>query len=375
MKRLGIGLIGTGFMGRAHALAFRTVGGVFELPAQPELELLADVSEASAARAAQALGFKRATGDWQALVKDPLVDIVAITTPNALHKPMALAAIAAGKAVYCEKPLATTVADAKEMVDAAEAAGVTTLVGFNYLKNPMIALAKEIVASGEIGEITGFRGIHAEDFMANPLAPYNWRCEMKNAGGALADIGSHIISMARYLVGDIESVCGRLTTVHKQRPAASGSSEMRTVEIDDQANILTQFSNGASGVLSASWIASGRKMQLAFELYGTKGSLDFTQERFNELKLYTAGQSKGREGYKLIVAGPDHPNYGPFCPASGHQIGFNDLKVIEVKALIEAVEGKSKPYPDFRDAWELGRVETAVHRSSKDGRWVRLVEV
>ena len=373
MKRLGIGLIGSGFMGRAHAIAFRTVGGVFSLPVQPELELLADISEAAAAKAASALGFRRSTADWQTLVNDPGVDIVAITAPNAMHKPMALAAIAQGKTVYCEKPLATGLADAGEMVEAAEASGVTTMVGFNYLKNPMIALAKEIIDSGEIGEITGFRGIHAEDYMADPAKAYDWRCEP--GGGVLGDLGSHILSLARYLVGDISEVCGRLNTVHKQRPVSPGATEMRDVSVDDQTNFLVSFANGASGNISANWVARGRKMQLAFELVGTKGSLDFTQERFNELKLYTAGQPNGREGFKLITAGPDHPNYGPFCPAPGHQIGFNDLKVIEVKVLLEAVAGFGEPYPDFRAAWEIERVIEAVRRSSAESRWVRLEEV
>src|SRR4051794_7494617 len=189
MKTLGIGLIGSGFMGRAHALAFRTVGGVFDLPAAPVLEMLADADPGRAAKAAASLGFRRSTGQWRELVADPAVDVVAIATPNALHKPMALAAIEAGKPVYCEKPLATTAADAKALADAAEAAGLVTLVGFNYLKNPMIALAREIVESGEIGAVTGFRGIHAEDFMADPLAPHGWRCDPAQAGGALADIG------------------------------------------------------------------------------------------------------------------------------------------------------------------------------------------
>jgi predicted dehydrogenase len=371
MNKLGIGLIGSGFMGRAHALAFRTVGGVFELPAQVELEMLADHSPEVAARAAQALGFKRSTGDWQALINDPEVDIVAITTPNILHKPMALAAINAGKAVYCEKPLAVTAEDARELTEAAERAGVVNLVGFNYLKNPMIKLAREIVESGDLGEITGFRGIHAEDFMASPSAPYNWRCDPAQAGGALADIGSHIISLARYLVGEIEAVCGQLATVHKQRPLPDGSGS-KPVTIDDEAQFLVRFAGGATGSISTSWIATGRKMQLDFELYGTKGSLAFTQERFNELKLFKSGQTKGREGYTLITAGPDHPPYGAFCPAPGHQIGFNDLKAIEVKALIDAVCGVGRAYPDFREAWQVEKVSEAVRQSASEGRWVTI---
>jgi predicted dehydrogenase len=236
----------------------------------------------------------------------------------------------------------------------------------------MIGLARDIVASGGIGEITGFRGIHAEDFMSDPATPYSWRCDPAQAGGALADIGSHIISMARFLVGDIEAVCGRLDTVIAERPAGAGSTGMRPVTVDDQANFLVRFANGASGTISTSWLATGRKMQLAFELTGTRGALEFTQERFNELKLYTTGQPRGQEGFKTITAGPDHPPYGAFCPAPGHQLGFNDLKVIEVKTLIDAITGNGKPFPDFREAYEVERVVDAVRLSSAESRWVSL---
>jgi predicted dehydrogenase len=231
-----------------------------------------------------------------------------------------------------------------------------------------------MIGGGEIGEITGFRGIHAEDYMADPEAPYNWRCEPEG-GGVTADLGSHIISLARYLVGDIESVCAHMDTVYKQRPAAAASSEQRNVKIDDQAHFLVQFRNGVSGSIAASWIASGRKMQLDFEVTGSKGALVFTQERFNELKLYNGGQSKGREGFKTIVAGPEHPNYAAFCPAPGHQLGFNDLKVIEVKILLEALAGHGKTFPDFREAWQVARVVEAVARSSKNRAWMAIDEI
>ena len=374
MASLGIGLVGSGFMGRAHALAFRSVGGVFDLPAAPVLEILADIDAETAARAAAALGFRRSTGDWRALVADPAVDIVAVAAPNALHGPVSLAAIAAGKPVYCEKPLATGLAEAETMARAAEKAGVVTLVGFNYLRNPMIALAREIVASGEIGEVTGFRGIHAEDYMADPATPWSWRCDPAQAGGALADIGSHIISMARHLLGEIEAVCGRLDTVHRRRPIARGGTGTREVTVDDQAHALIRFAGGASGTLSASWVATGRKMQLAFEVTGTRGAIEFTQERLNELKLHKAGGPKGRDGFTLICAGPDHPDYGAFCPAPGHQLGFNDLKVIEARTLVEAVAGTGRAWPDFREACEVERVVEAIRRSSAEGRWVPLRE-
>jgi predicted dehydrogenase len=374
MQRLGIGIIGSGFMGRAHAHAFRCVNGLFPLALQAELEMLADIDEKTAEQAARALGFNRASGDWQTLVSDPIIDVVTITTPNTLHKPMALAAIEQQKTVYCEKPLASTLADAKVMCEAAETAGVITLVGFNYLHNPLVRLAREIIAGGEIGEITGFRGIHAEDYMADPNAPYNWRCEPEG-GGVSADLGSHIIAMARYLIGDIEAVCGHMNTVYKNRPAAAGSQQQRRVEIDDQAHFLVQFTNGVSGSICASWIASGRKMQLDFEVTGSKGALVFTQERFNELKLYTGGPSKGRDGFKTIVAGPEHPDYAAFCPAPGHQLGFNDLKVIEVKTLLEALAGDGKAFPDFREAWQVARVVEAVTRSSQGRSWVAISEI
>ena len=372
MRDLGIGLIGSGFMGRAHALAFRTVGGVFHLPFAPRLEMLADATDDLARQAAAALGFRRHTADWPALVADKAVDVVAITTPNALHKKMALAAIEAGKHVYCEKPLAVTVADAQEMTGAARAAGVVTLVGFNYLRNPMVRVAKQIIDTGEIGEITFFRGIFAEDYMADPSHPFTWRCDPPQGGGALADIGSHIISLARYLLGDIAEVCGRVDTVHTSRPAALGSTEMRAVSVDDQASFLLRFTSGVTGSISTSWIAHGQKMQLAFEVVGTKGSLDFTQERLNELRLFTAGAPRGRHGFKLLLAGPDHPDYARFCPAPGHQLGFNDLKVIEVRDLMEAIAAGGGAYPDFAEATEVQRVVEAVRLSSQERRWISL---
>src|SRR5579871_5042018 len=194
MKTIGYGLIGSGFMGKCHARAMYAVPRAFALPVDPRLEMLADVDAATAQRAASELGFARSTGDWNALVTDPKVDIVSITTPNTLHKPMALAAIAAGKAVWCEKPLAATPADAKEMAEAAKKKGAVTIVGFNYLRSPMMAVAKEMVTSGEIGEPVSFRGVHLEDYMADPTAPWSFRFDPAGGHGAVADIGSHIIS-------------------------------------------------------------------------------------------------------------------------------------------------------------------------------------
>ena len=369
--RLGVGLVGSGFMGRAHAYAFGAVAQVFNLPLKPHLVVLADQSEDIAAQAAQRLGFTRSVADWRLLIEDPAVDVVSITTPNHLHKPIALAALEAGKAVYCEKPLAARLVDAREMADAAHASGLVTMVGFNYLKNPIIRLARDITQSGEIGELVSFRGIHAEDYMTDAEAPHSFRTEPEG-GGALMDIGSHIVSLARYLVGPVEEVVALAGTVHTSRPSQNGR---RPVLVDDHGYFLARFAGGALGSISASWIAAGRKMQLEFELVGTRGSVVFSQERFNELHLYTTGQERGREGFKTILAGPDTPPYGNFCPAPGHQLGFNDLKTIEVAALIEALSGGENVGPDFREAFEIQRVIASVIRSGNEHGWIRVADV
>jgi predicted dehydrogenase len=368
-------LIGSGFMGRSHALAFRAVNGVFDLPVAPRLECLADVDAATAERAAKGFGFARSTGDWRALLTDPAIDLIDITAPNAWHKPMALAAIAAGKAVYCEKPLAPSAREAKEMADAAEAAGVLTMVGFNYLKNPMVLLARELIANGEIGEVVSFRGIHAEDYMTDKDAPFTWRLDPSGGHGVVADLGSHIISIARFLAGDITDLCGQIKTVVGDRPVAPGAKERRKVEVDDQARALLTFASGATGSIEASWVAAGRKMTLAFEVTGSKGTIVVDHERMNELQLYTTGQTPGRAGFKTILAGPEHDFYRAFCPAPGHQLGFNDVKTIEVRALFEGLAGGPKPTPDFREAWLIQRTVDAIVRSAREKRWLSPEEV
>ena len=368
MRTIGVGLIGSGFMGRSHAIGLRATQGVFGADIVPRLELLADADLVRAEAAAVAFGFARATADWQALVRDPAVELVHVTTPNTLHKPIGLAAIAAGKAVYCEKPLAATAADAAAMADAAEAAGVVTAVGFNYLKNPMVLAARDIVAGGEIGEVVSFRGLHAEDYMADPDAPWTWRLDPAGGHGAIADIGSHIVSVARFLCGDIAELCGQVATVHRERPLPGGGR--RAVEVDDQARALLRFASGATGSIEASWVATGRKMTLAFEVTGTRGSLAFDQERMNELSLFTVGGAAGREGFRTVLSGPAHAPYGAFCPAPGHHLGFNDLKTIEVRAVLEAVAGGTPFQPDFREAARIQAAVDAVVTSARERRWI-----
>ena len=372
MNELGIGLIGTGFMGKAHAFAYRAALAAFPDIPVPRLEVIADVNEGLASKAAHQYGFARSTTDWRALVNDPRVDVVSITTPNTLHKEMALAAIAAGKHVHCEKPLSPSLADSLEMVEAAEKRGVATQVGFNYIKNPLLKQARDMIAAGELGEITGFRGIHAEDYMHDPQGPWTWRIDPSGGPGVIADLGSHIIGMARFLLGGIAEVSADVRTVIQQRPVARGSKEMKPVEVDDVARILVNFERGCGGTIEANWIATGRKMQLGFELTGEKGSLVFTQERLNELLYYKAGGEPKHMGFTRIEAGPQHEPYGGFCVAGGHQLGFNDLKTIEMAEFLAGIAKGRSTGPDFREAYEIQKVVDAAIASSRQRGWQKV---
>jgi len=365
--QLRIGLVGTGFMGKTHVFGFAAAERVFDLSHDLVLHSVADRTQELAATAARSLGFARSSGDWRELVADPDIDIIDITTPNALHREIALAAIAAGKHVYCEKPLAPLAAHALEMADAAEAAGVTTQVGFNYLCNPMLALARDMIAAGELGEIRAYRGIHAEDYMADSDGPFTFRHDPAG-GGALADIGSHALATAEFLLGPIERVMGDCVTVIASRPDGKGSR--RPVQTDDIGRAFLRFANGATGSIEANWVATGRKMQHDFEVYGTKGGLAFSQERLNELHFYDAGDAAGRRGFRRIEAGPEHHPYGLFCVAPGHQLGFNDLKAIEVAGFVDAIAGR-RPEPfNLRAGHRVQLLVETIGRSSREGRWL-----
>ncbi len=372
MQNYRVGLIGSGFIGRAHAIALQGVGAVFPDIAAPVCEILADHDEIHAVNAAASLGFKRATGDWRKLVSDPAVDIVDICAPNHLHREMALAAIAAGKHVWCEKPLALDPREAREVADAAARSGVRHLIGFNYSCNPLIRLAQTMIAGGELGKIMGFSGHYFEDYMADPAVPHSWRCERRFAGaGALADLGSHLIDMAEVLLGPIESVQARLETVHlKRRVPATGA--MLPVENEDIARALVRFAGDVGGSFEISRVATGFKCGLAFNVSGTAGSISFDQERMNELRVYSAADAAGRRGFRTILAGPEHPDYGHFCPAPGHGLGINDLKVIEARNLIRAIADGVPARPGFDVGLRVQLVMDAMERSHASGAWTNV---
>ena len=366
---IGIGLVGAGAMGKSHSLGYRAVAGVFKLPLAPRLEVVADIDADQAAAAAASWGFARHVSDWRAIAVDPDVGVVDISAPNHLHFEVACAALSAGKHVYCEKPLASSLSEAKEMAFRAEKAGVITQMGFNFLKNPIIDLAKEIIDSGEIGEIRSFRGIHAEDYMADMERPWSWRLDAEG-GGAVSDLGSHVVSLARHLLGPIKRVCGTLSTVVPKRRAARNSNEWRDVRVDDIAQALIEFARGCCGTIEASWVATGRKMQLDFEIVGSRGTIAFTQERFSELQLFQTQGDERRNGFRTILAGPLHPPYGDFCVAPGHQLGFNDMKTIEIRDLLIAIAGGPHRGPDFREGLEVQKVIDRLVESAREGAWL-----
>ena len=368
---LGVALIGSGFMGKAHALAYHAVQPVFGYLPRPRLEILCDTPIEKAEGMAKQFGFHRATADWRAAIFDPSVDVVSITTPNKLHHDMVIAAAAAGKHVWCEKPLALTFHQAKQMTAAVREAGVKSIIGYNYVHNPAVLHAKKLISDGVIGRIIHFRGVVDEDYQADPAAPWTWRCLAGEAGlGALGDLGCHLVSLAYALVGPIKSVAADMQTVYADRPKPDGSRG--AVENEDLVNALVRFENGVQGVLSSSRVAWGRKNRLSFEVHGDRGMLVFDQERMNELQLFESGEPAAKQGFKTILSGPAHPPFGAFIPAPGHSLGFLDQKTIEASCLLQCIARDEKPTPDITDALEYERV---IHSIAKAAKTDRLVDI
>lgn len=365
---LGFGLIGTGFMGKSHALAYRAVTAVFDDLPKVALVNLCDTPAEKAQAMAHQFGFSKSTASWADLVEDPAVDIVSITTPNALHYQIALAALRAGKHVHCEKPLALTLEEAEEMEAVAQSAGVKTIVGYNYIHNPAISHAQKLICEGRIGRLVHFRGWVDEDYQADPDLPWTWRAKRSDAGlGALGDLGCHLVSLAHVLMGPIESLIADTQIIHETRPLSDGSGHAQ-VENEDTASAIVRFANGAQGTLCTSRSAWGRKNKLDWEVHGTKGMITFSQERLNELQLYVNDGPKSEQGFRTILSGPDHAPYSAFCPAPGHQLGFGDLKVIEVAAFLRAIRDKTEAFPNFTDAFGFERAIHAIDTSAREGR-------
>jgi len=333
MTNIGIGVVGTGYMGKAHSVALNAVGAVFDTPLKPVCEMLCATTEKGAAEKAQAFGFNRSTADWRALVDDPKVEAIVIASPQSTHKDIALAAIAKGKPILCEKPMGASLAHATEMTEAAERAGIVNMVGFNY---------------------TWFRGEHTEDFLADAKAPSNWRTQGR-ANGTMGDLSSHMINCAMALIGPIASVSADIESVHKTRPAENNPA------------------SGVMGHLYFSRISTGRKMGYAYEISGTRGAIRFDQEDQNALWLYRMEGPEAERGFRKILTGPAHPDYVEFCLGPGHGTGYQDQLIIEAKDFLNAIHSGKAQWPTFRDGLEVAQVIEAMWQSHDSRQWVNLV--
>src|SRR3954466_6165790 len=382
IPEVGIAMIGSGLMAKSHTMGYRNVESVYgTAPMRPRFCVLADAREDLARTGAESLGYEQWTTEWREAVRAQEVDVVDIVTPNFLHKEIAMAAIAAGKHVYCEKPLALSAADAKEMYEAAEKAGVKTLVGFNYLRNPAIAEARRLLTEGVLGDIRTFSRRFVLGACTDPDVPLTWRFERKLAGtGALGDLGAHIISLAHVLVGPISAVAGLSRTFVKTRPeprgvfgygsAADLDAPRHTVENDDATTFLIEFAGGATGSIEASRVATGRTWHQSIELVGSKGALQFVQQDIHTLRLYLTGDPVDRKGYREIELGPSHGDYGAFWPFAGVPLGVHELKTIEVNEWLNAIAEDRRPDGDFEAGWRVSQVLDAVEQSSAERRWV-----
>jgi predicted dehydrogenase len=373
MKPLRVGLIGTGYMGKCHAMAWNAVAPVFGDVPRPVLAVLAESSQEIADRKAQELGFARATGDWRSLVSDPGIDVVSITTPNAFHPEMAIAALEAGKHVWCEKPMATGLADAERMLVAARASGKLAVLGYNYIQNPIVNLMRDLLREKRIGEVNHIRIEVDEDFMADPEALFYWKSEATSGHGALDDFGVHALSLIWTLFGGVRRVVGHMSKPYADRPTKEGSR--RAVETDDVASALIELENGASGTLAFNRSAWGRKGRIYVQIFGSRGTILYDQERMNELQLYTSDEDPRMQGFRTILTAPHHPPYDKFIPAPGHGLGFTELKIIECRQLIARLDGEPSTIIDFEDGIRIERTVDAIARSAHSGKWVEVQAV
>ena len=374
-----VGLIGYRFMGKAHSNAWRQAPRFFNLKANVELHTLCGRHAASVQAARVQLGWQNAATDWQEVVESPLIDIVDIGAPNDLHAEIAIAAARNGKHILCEKPLALNVKQAEAMLAAAQKAKVVHMVCHNYRRIPAIALAKRIIAEGTLGRIYHFRARYAQDRLADPEFPIDWRLQKETSGsGVHSDINSHIIDLGRYLVGEFRQVNGLVNTFIPERPLADslakGQRKMGKVNVPDSAAFLGWMDNGAMANLEATRYALGRKNHIEIEINGSKGSLYFDFEDMNKIKFYNGADPADRRGFRDIqVTERDgiQPYVSNWWPP-GHGIGYEHTFVHAVADFVNACVDGKPVHPTFEDGLKNQRVLTAVEESSKSGKWVKV---
>jgi predicted dehydrogenase len=385
-EQLRVGMVGYAFMGATHSQAWRTVNHFFDLPLAARMSVVCGRSPDGVAAAAGKLGWESHTTDWRALVERDDIDLIDICTPGDTHAEIALAALAAGKHVLCEKPLANTVAEAREMATAAakaQAQGVRAMCGFNYRRVPAVELMRRMVAGGRIGELRHVRAQYLQDWIVDPSFPLVWRLRKEIAGsGALGDIGAHIIDMTQYVTGQaIASVSALTETFVRSRPLPSASSGLSAsgdgtargeVTVDDAALFLARLGGGAVATYEATRFATGRKNGLRVELNGSLGSLVFDFERMNELSFYDGTLPEAERGFtRILVTEPVHPYMAAWWPP-GHPIGYEHTFTHEMRDLISAIAEGVDPTPSFSDALQVQLVLEAVAQSAASGEWTKV---
>jgi len=384
-RPLRVAMVGHAFMGNTHSQAWRTAPHFFDLPLRPEMAVVAGLDAERAVEAAARLGWAEGSGDWREVVARDDIDLIDICSPGDTHAEIAIAALRAGKHVLCERPLANSVAEAEQMVAAAEEAhahGVRAMVGFTYRRVPAISLARRMVEEGRVGQVRHVRAQYLQDWIADPEAPLSWRLDKSKAGsGALGDIGAHVIDLTQYLTGDrIAEVSGRLETFVKERPYPAGdtggglggggtASERGPVTVDDAATFLATFSSGAMGVFEATRFATGRKNAIRIEINGSLGSLAFDFEDMNVLEYFDAREDAEVAGFRRILATePGHPYVAAWWPP-GHGLGYEHGFTHQVVDLVQAIAAGADPSPSFADGLQVQRVLAAVETSSDTRTW------
>ncbi len=384
---LGVGMVGYAFMGAAHSQAWRTAPRFFDLPLNPRMLALCGRDAAKVEQAAARLGWESTETDWTRLIARDDIDLVDICTPGNTHVDIAVSALEAGKHVLCEKPLANTVAEAEQMAAAAERAaqhGVRAMVGFTYRRVPAVALARQLVEEGRIGEIRHVRAQYLQDWLVDPSSPMTWRLDKDKAGsGALGDIGAHIVDLTQFITGDrITTVNGLLETFVHQRPIDTGGTgallggsgngagqETGEVTVDDTTAFLARFAGGAVGVFEATRFATGRKNAIRIEINGSTGSLAFDFEDMNVLELFDATEPAETAGFRRIIATEAaHPYVAAWWPP-GHGLGYEHGFTHQVVDLVTAISRGEQPLPSFADGLQVQRVLDAVARSAASGSW------
>ena len=377
-REIGVGLVGYKFMGRAHSNAYRQVARFFDVDPVPHMAAICGRDEAGVSEAAENLGWESYETDYRKLIARDDVELVDVVTPGNTHKEIVLAALEAGKHVLCEKPLANSLSEAREMVTAARNAGTVNMVCFNYRRAPAVQLARKLIEEGRLGEIRHWRATYLQDFIMDPSFPLIWRLKREVSGsGALGDIGAHIIDLAQFVVGPISEVTGMTETFIKERPleeasaglSASGGTETGEVTVDDAAAFLARFENGAIGTFEATRFAAGRRNQNSFEVNGSKGSVAFDLERMNELEVFFTEDDADVQGFRTVnVTEPDHPYTGAWWPP-GHILGYEHTFIHTIKDLMDGIKRGESPAPTFEDGYRCQAVLDAVERSAASGEW------